>query len=75
MAMSARAEPSDAGMPRSEAGWRPSPLFVVVTLTAVGAALRFATLDVQSIWGDESITIALVHRSFSSMISHLSSSE
>ncbi len=80
MAMSARAERPDSGArefgaPGTRAGWRPSPLFVVVALTAAGAALRFATLDVQSIWGDESITIALVHRSFSSMISHLSSSE
>jgi 4-amino-4-deoxy-L-arabinose transferase-like glycosyltransferase len=75
MAMSARAEPTDAGMARPRARWRPSPLFVVVALTAAGAALRFATLDVQSIWGDESVTVALVHRSFSSMISHLSSSE
>jgi 4-amino-4-deoxy-L-arabinose transferase-like glycosyltransferase len=77
MAMSARAETRarEAGVPGSRAGRRPSALQVIVALTAAGAALRFATLDVQSIWGDESITIALVHRSFSSMISHLSSSE
>ena len=75
--MSARAETRarEAGAPESRAGWRPSALQVIVALTAAGAALRFATLDVQSIWGDESATIALVHRSFSSMISHLSSSE
>jgi hypothetical protein len=78
MAMSARAEARDPGArglgaPGTRAGWRPSPLIVVLALTAAGAALRFATLDVQSIWGDESI--ALVHRSFSSMISHVSSSE
>src|SRR5689334_2604137 len=80
MAMSARAEPHeprarDAGASESRAGWRPSALQVIVALTAAGAALRFATLDVQSIWGDEAITISLVHRSFGSMISHLSSSE
>jgi hypothetical protein len=37
--------------------------------------LRFATLDVQSIWLDESATIHLVNRSFGGMLSHLSSSE
>jgi hypothetical protein len=77
MAMSARAEtpsPRAAGS-QTRAGWRPSAVQVVIALTVAGAALRFATLDVQSIWGDESITIALVHRSFGSMISHLSSSE
>jgi hypothetical protein len=80
MAMSARAGTGDAraheaGEPRARAGWRPSALQVVVALTVAGAALRFGTLDVQSIWGDEAVTIALVHRSFGSMISHLSSSE
>jgi hypothetical protein len=78
MAMSARADtppPRAAGAPETRAGWRPSALQIVIALTVAGAALRFATLDVQSIWGDEAITIALVHRSFSSMISHLSSSE
>ena len=80
MATSARAEAGDtrarrAGVPGARAGWRPSALQLVVALTAAGAALRFGTLDVQSIWGDEAITIALVHRSFGSMMSHLSSSE
>ncbi len=78
MAMSARAQtrpPRAAGAPGSRAGWRPSALQLMIALTVAGAALRFGTLDVQSIWGDESITIALVHRSFGSMISHLSSSE
>ena len=77
MAMSARAETRARARRRagSRAGWRPSALQVIVALTVAGAALRFATLDVQSIWGDESTTIALVHRTFGSMISHLSSSE
>jgi 4-amino-4-deoxy-L-arabinose transferase-like glycosyltransferase len=46
-----------------------------VGLTLAAAALRFATLDVQSIWLDEGATIALVHRGFSGMLSHLPSSE
>ncbi len=78
MAMSARAEtppPRAAGAPETRAGWRPSAIQVAIALTVAGAALRFGTLDVQSIWGDEAITIALVHRSFGAMISHLSSSE
>jgi mannosyltransferase len=78
MAMSARADapgPRAAGAPETRAGWRPSALQVVIALTVAGGVLRFATLDVQSIWGDESISLALIHRSFGSMISQLSSSE
>jgi hypothetical protein len=48
---------------------------IVVGLTLVGAVLRFATLDVQSIWLDESATLLLVHRGFGGMLSHLASSE
>jgi mannosyltransferase len=79
MAMSARVEGREPRAPEggaaARAGWRPSALQVVAALTLAGAALRFGTLDVQSIWGDEAITIALVHRTFGSMLSHLSSSE
>lgn len=48
---------------------------VVLVLTVAGAALRFATLDVQSIWLDESATMILVRRGFTGMLSHLSASE
>lgn len=51
----------------------PGRLLIAITLLA--AALRFATIDVQSIWLDESATIALVGRGLSGMLSHLSSSE
>ena len=54
---------------------RLSPTEIVIGLTVLGAALRFATLNVQSIWLDESATMILVHRGFSGMLSHLSSSE
>jgi 4-amino-4-deoxy-L-arabinose transferase-like glycosyltransferase len=47
----------------------------VLGLTVLGAALRFATLNIQSIWLDESATLILVHHGFSGMLSHLSSSE
>ncbi len=43
--------------------------------TLLAAALRFGTLNVQSIWLDESATLVLVHRGFSGMLSHLSESE
>jgi 4-amino-4-deoxy-L-arabinose transferase-like glycosyltransferase len=47
----------------------------VVALTVLAAVLRFATLNVQSLWLDESATMILVHRGFSGMLSHLSASE
>jgi mannosyltransferase len=54
---------------------RLGPAEIVLGLTMLGAALRFGTLNVQSIWLDESATMILVHRGFSGMLSHLSSSE
>lgn len=48
---------------------------MAVALTVVAAALRFATLGVQSAWLDESATIDLVHRGLWGMLSHLSRSE
>ncbi len=83
--MGTRAAPSSAAPPRgggSASGARSpasrralSTTQLVVGLTLVGAVLRFATLDVQSIWLDESATLLLVHRGFSGMLSHLASSE
>ncbi len=52
---------------------RLGPAEIVLGLTLLGAALRFGTLNVQSIWLDESATMILVHRGFSGMFSHLSS--
>jgi hypothetical protein len=60
---------------RSAGGSLLSPAGLVVAITILGAALRFGTLNVQSIWLDESATIILVHRSFWGMLSHLSESE
>jgi mannosyltransferase len=51
------------------------PLEFVVLLTVAAAALRFGTLDVQSVWLDESATLVLVRRGFSGMLSHLAQSE
>jgi mannosyltransferase len=51
------------------------PGTVVIALMLGSAALLFGTLDVQSIWLDESATMILVRRGFSGMLSHLPSSE
>ncbi len=48
---------------------------LVVALTLLGAALRFSTLNVQSIWQDEAATLILVHRGLAGTLSHLSASE
>lgn len=60
---------------RSADSWLRQPGAIVLALTLGGAALRFATLNVQSIWLDESATIVLVRRGLQGMLSHLASSE
>ena len=60
---------------RLASSWRSTPVRILLALTVAAAALRFATLDVQSLWLDESATLLLVHRGFSGMLSHLASSE
>jgi mannosyltransferase len=55
--------------------WRPTATRTLLALTVFAAVLRFATLDVQSLWLDESATMILVHRGLFGMLSHLSSSE
>lgn len=52
-----------------------SPTTLVVLLTLFGGLVRFSTLNVQSVWLDESATIVLVHRGLSGMLSNLSASE
>jgi Dolichyl-phosphate-mannose-protein mannosyltransferase len=48
---------------------------IALALTVLAGALRFGTLNVQSVWLDESATIVLVRHSLGGMFSHLSSSE
>jgi len=48
---------------------------VAVAITLAGAAIRFATLDRQSFWFDELVTVTLVRRSFGGMISTIPHSE
>jgi hypothetical protein len=47
----------------------------LAALTAGGAALRFSTLRVQSLWLDEAVTHSLVTRTLSSMLSAIPHSE
>ena len=44
-------------------------------LTLLAAILRFSTLDVQSYWFDEAVTVGLVKASFGHMISRIGGSE
>jgi hypothetical protein len=48
---------------------------LLIALTLAGAALRFATLDVQSFWYDEAVTVGLVHIDFGGMLDHIPGSE
>ena len=47
----------------------------VLALIALGAGLRFSTLDVQSYWLDEGLTLDAVQRSFGGMLDHVRESE
>jgi mannosyltransferase len=55
-------------MPRTTMLW-------LAGLTALAAALRFPTLDLQSFWTDESFTALLVRRDFGDMLSAIPDSE
>lgn len=54
---------------------RPSWLWALAALTAAGAALRFATLSLQSFWLDEAVTHQLVTRSLAGMLRTIPHSE
>jgi mannosyltransferase len=51
------------------------PFAAVVALTAIGAALRFATLDAQSFWLDELVTVSLLDQDFGDMLSEVRETE
>ncbi len=53
----------------------PTTTTIVILLTVAGAALRFGTLNVQSVWLDEATTMVLVRHSLWGMFSHLYSEE
>jgi mannosyltransferase len=52
-----------------------SPLLVVVALTALGAALRFATLGSQSFWLDELVTVSLLDRGLGDVLAEIPRTE
>jgi mannosyltransferase len=47
----------------------------LAALTVLAAILRFSTLDVQSFWFDEAVTVGLVKSSFGHMLSSIGGSE
>ena len=48
---------------------------LLIALTLAGAALRFGTLDLQSFWFDESVTVRLVGDDLFGMLGHIPDSE
>jgi uncharacterized membrane protein len=59
---------------------RPRPVVTTATVTVVGlvvvaAVLRFATLDQQSYWYDEAVTVHLVRDSFGAMLRRIPQTE
>jgi mannosyltransferase len=61
-------------VPRSARG-RDRTGVALATLVALAAILRFATIDVQSLWLDESATVALLRHDLWDMLSTLPSAE
>jgi uncharacterized membrane protein len=54
---------------------RDHTIAIVALITIAAAALRFATLDVQSMWLDEATTVQIVGRGLGGMLSHLASTQ
>jgi mannosyltransferase len=52
-----------------------SPLLTVVALTALGAVLRFVTLDSQSFWLDELVTVSLLDRGLGDVLAEIPRTE
>jgi mannosyltransferase len=52
-----------------------SPLLAIVALTAIGGALRLATLDRQSYWLDELVTVSLLRSDLGDMLGRISQTE
>jgi mannosyltransferase len=50
-------------------------LIALAALIAIGAGLRFATLDLQSYWYDEAVTVGLMHRHLGGMLSEIARNE
>jgi mannosyltransferase len=50
-------------------------LLPLALIVAAAAALRFATLDLQSFWYDESVSVSLIREGFSGMLDRIPGSE
>ena len=50
-------------------------LIALAAVTALGAVLRFATLDEQSFWLDELVTVSILKESFGEMLAEIPKSE
>src|SRR5919198_6581915 len=48
---------------------------LLIALTLAGAALRFATLDLQGFWYDEAVTVGLVRHDLWGMLDRIPGSE
>ena len=69
----ANSDLAPSGASRTERNSR--ALLYVSALTAMGAAVRFATLDRQSFWLDELVTVSLLQRDFGDMLATIPRSE
>jgi len=54
---------------------RRTELLPLALIVVAAAALRFATLDVQSFWYDESVSVSLIREGFSGMLDRIPDSE
>ena len=52
-----------------------APWILVLALTVLGAALRLATLDAQSFWLDELVTVSLLDQGFGQMLDGIRETE
>src|SRR3954451_21168615 len=67
--------PAQRARPAERLAALPASAVLVAGLTALGAALRFSTLAVQSYWLDEAVTVVLVRKSLGGVLSMIPNSE
>jgi mannosyltransferase len=72
MILAVMSSPADTAV--SAIGQRRAVVWLAAVMSG-GATLRFATLDLQSFWGDETLTVAHVTSGFGDMLSQLTSQE
>ena len=77
--VSSKALPLDSAPLQPASGHRRlelgSPVLLIGLVAAAGASLRFSTLDTQSFWYDEGLTVHLVRSSFGPMLSGVRNTE